>query len=99
MKIFAKEINGKVWGLFINFKSVKEKDVKVFGENYFYENYPKSGLSFNNYKTRGIGWDMNGHYRFQNIWRVLILRFRGFKVYKSISIKIANEISKPIYFT
>tara|TARA_R100001163_G_C4992350_1_gene144477 strand:+ start:323 stop:622 length:300 start_codon:yes stop_codon:yes gene_type:complete len=99
MKIFAKEINGKVWGLFINCQSAKEKDYKGFGENYFDECFSKTGLSINNYKTSGIGWDTNGHYRFENIWRVLTLRFRGFKVYKSISIKIANEICKPIYFT
>lgn len=99
MKIIAKEINGKVWGFFINFASVKEKDVKGFGKNYFKENYPKTGLAFNNYKTDGIGWDNKGHYSYENIWRVLTFRFRGFGFYKSISFKIANEISKPHYIS
>jgi hypothetical protein len=99
MKIFAKEINGKVWGLFLNLETVKQKDVKGFGKNYFKDNYPKTGLALNNFKTSGIGWDINGHYRYENIWRVFTIRFRGFGFYKSISFKIANEISKPIYFT
>ena len=97
MKIFAKQINGKVWGLFLNFESVKEKDVKGFGQNYFNECYPKTGLSINNYKTNGIGWDDKGHYQYYNIWRVLTLRFKGFGIYRSITFKLANETSKPAY--
>lgn len=67
MKIFAKQINGKVWGLFLNFESVKEKDVKGFGKNYFDECYPKTGASINNYKTNGIGCDYKGHYQYAKL--------------------------------
>lgn len=98
MKIIAKEINGKVWGLFINLKSAKQKDVQGFGNNYFKDNYPRTGCSLNNYETDGFGWDDKGHYRFKNIWRVLTFRFRGFGLYRSISFKVANETSKPYYY-
>ena len=99
MKIFAKEINGKVWGLFLNFESATQKNVKGFGKNYFETVYPKSGFAFNNFKTDGIGWDDMGHYRFQNIWRVFTLRFKGFGFYKSISLKLANETTRPNYIS
>lgn len=99
MKIFAKEINGKVWGLFLNIESAKQKEVKGFGVNYFNEVYPKTSVVFNNYKTHGVGWDSNGHYRYQNIWRELGFRFKGFGIYKSIILKLANETSKPSYIS
>ena len=47
MKIFAKEINGKVWGLFLNLETVKQKDVKGFEPNihtYNAFNAPKGAL-------------------------------------------------------
>lgn len=97
MKIFAKEINGKVWGLFLNFESAKQKDLDQFGLNYFNEVFPKSGIALNSYKTNGIDWNEKGHYRYENIWRVLAFRFKGFGFYKSIIFKIAYETSKPSY--
>lgn len=99
MKIFAKEVNGKVWGLFLNIETVKQKEVKGFGVKYFDEVFPNTGVVFNNYETSGIGWDDKGHYKYQNIWRELAFRFKGFGIYKSIIFKLANETIKPTYIS
>ena len=82
-KIYVSEKKGKVWGLFFRYQTETEKNVRGFGKNYC--------------KTSGRAWNEKGHYLYENKWRHIGFRFRGFGFYKSFEFLIANETKKPSY--
>lgn len=99
MKLFAKEINGRAWGLFLHVETIREESVRGFGATYFGECYPSTGIVCNSYQTDGLDWDSEGHYRYVNTWRQFGFRFKGLGIYKAVILKLANETKKPIYIS
>lgn len=96
-KIYVSEKKGKVWGLFFRYQTETEKNVRGFGKNYFKEVYPKTSYILGSRKTSGRAWNEKGHYLYENKWRHIGFRFRGFGLYKSFEFLIANETKKPSY--